>query len=122
MLSEINWPASLKAIEDAAFEKCQSLKSIDFPTGLKSIGGDAFKGCSSLESVDLPVTLKELGGSAFQECKALNTIVLGTPAPPSVKGDTFKGTPATILIPKGSKKVYAADKSWSKIKGLQENK
>ena len=81
----------------------------------------AFKVCIQLSNVDLPATIKDLGGSAFQECTSLATITINTATPPSISGDTFKKTPATILIPKGSKAVYAADKKWSKVSGVKEN-
>ena len=112
----------MKTIEDAAFEKCQSLPSANFSNGLKSIGGDAFKGCTQLTTVDLPVTIKEIGGSAFQECPALRTVTVNSPAPPSITGDTFKKSNPVILIPKGSRPVYDADKKWYKQKGVKENK
>ena len=79
-------------------------------------------GCSQITTIDLPVTIKELGGSAFQECTACQTITIGSPAPPSISGDTFKKTNAVILIPKGSKQVYAIDKKWAKVSGVKENK
>ena len=122
LLSEINWPSQLKTIEDAAFEKCASLTTLDFANGLKSIGGDAFKGCIQVTTATLPATIKEIGGSAFQECTAMQIITIGTATPPSISGDTFKKTPATILIPKGSKAIYAADKKWSKVSGVKEDK
>jgi hypothetical protein len=121
MLSEINWPAALVKIEDAAFEKCTSLPSAVFPNGLQTIEGDAFKGCLQLKNVELPVTIKELGGSAFQECKTLATVTIHSPNPPKVSGDTFKGSNPIILVPKGTLQVYAIDKKWSKQKGVQEN-
>ena len=122
LLSDINWPAALATIEDAAFEKCGSLPSPNLPNGLKSIGDDAFKGCLQITSIDLPVTVKEIGGSVFQDCAALTTIIINSGTPPSISSSTFKGTNASILIPKGARAVYSADKKWAKVNGLKENK
>ena len=66
--------------------------------------------------------MKEIGSSAFQDCAALTAIIINSGTPPSISGSTFKGTNASILIPRGSRGVYSADKKWSKVKGLKENK
>lgn len=66
--------------------------------------------------------MKEIGGSAFQECKALTTVTINSGTPPSISGDTFKGSNPNILIPNGSMAVYMTNKKWAKQRGVKENK
>ena len=42
VVTELNLPASLKAIGSKAFYQCHRLKNIYIPEGVESIGDDAF--------------------------------------------------------------------------------
>ena len=54
MLSRIQLPSSLKAIDVFAFSSCKALTVATLPEGLLEIGRQAFSGCSALVTVGYP--------------------------------------------------------------------
>jgi len=90
------------------------------PAALKEIEDEAFMGCAMLGSIDLPVSLTDIGSSAFAKCPSLREVYVKSPNPPSISGNTFKGASCTFWIPNGSKKLYKADKKWTKLSNIKE--
>ena len=66
-LKSIEFPNTLKSIENSAFEGFENLASVNLPEGLETIGPNAFRSCG-LTSVTLPESLKEVGYDAFDDC------------------------------------------------------
>ncbi len=66
-LTKVVVPASVRTIEQAAFQDCKALASVAFEDGstLKSVGGSAFAGTSSLASVVLPEGVQTIDEAAF---------------------------------------------------------
>lgn len=62
-------PASLKVIDDRAFEYCQSLRTVTWNNALETIGDYAFRN-TMLEELDFPASLQTIGDYAF--CKDYN--------------------------------------------------
>ena len=60
-IASIQFPSSLKVIDDFAFSNCSSLTEIILPEGLTTIGFLAFDGCRSLKRIVLPSTVKSIG-------------------------------------------------------------
>ena len=85
-LENIEFPASLRTIAQAAFAECKSLKTVKFNDGLEVLGTHEYadNGCrycgffqdSSVERVDLPTTLKKIEFCTFESCKNLKSIKL----------------------------------------------
>lgn len=95
-LRRINFPESLRIIEEGAFWGCTSLKTLELPacglckcafafcegvtklvmTGVTSIGDEVFKDLKSLKSVVLPPSIEEIGPRTFSNCTKLKTIIL----------------------------------------------
>jgi len=67
--------------------------------------------------MELPSTLKKIGGSAFAKCSSLREVVCSSPKPASIASSTFKGIPSNcrIIVPRGSKNAYRANKTWNKL-------
>ncbi|MDE7380945.1 MAG: leucine-rich repeat domain-containing protein [Muribaculaceae bacterium] len=74
-LTEIELPASTKAIASAAFAG-SSLKTITIPEGVTSIGDYAFYNCPQLEEVVFPASIAEIGKGAFANCPKLKYVTL----------------------------------------------
>ena len=72
-LSAVKLPASLKAIGNAAFAGCYSLKDVEIPASVSKIGDNAFSS-SGLQSVS--ISSGEIGDMAFADCEYLETINL----------------------------------------------
>lgn len=67
-LEEVEWNASLKNINDQAFESCEKLKKIDLSgTNVENIEYSAFRETTSVTEIKFPNTLMNIGVSAFQE-------------------------------------------------------
>ena len=87
-------PASVKEIEDRAFENCRSLKSITFGgkqpaampgrnnaraasnSELQRIGNWAFYNCHELQNLEIPEGVTEIGDGAFYGCTYLEDLSL----------------------------------------------
>ena len=72
-LTNINLPAGLKEIGEAAFQHCVGLTSIVIPDGVEGIKSRMFQGCTRLESVTIPNSVTWIG-SAFNGCTSLTSI------------------------------------------------
>lgn len=102
-------PASVRMIEERAFQCNKNLKEIIIPEGVEEIGlgaflwsqklrivtirgqidtipWRAFDGCPSLESIELPFSVKSISGMAFADCEKLRRIVIRNPEPPVLEG------------------------------------
>ena len=85
-LESVEFPASLRTIEQCAFCQCKNLKYAKFGEGLEVLGTDEYPEddgawCgvfeeSALERVELPSTLKRIEYSTFEKCKNLKRINL----------------------------------------------
>ena len=75
-LKTVNIPATVTAIQYAAFAGCTSLTDVSFASGsnVAEIPRAAFYGNEKLASVVLPDTVKTIGKNAFEGTKALKTI------------------------------------------------
>lgn len=80
-LREVVLPASLREIDNNAFQVSPSLKNVVFNDGLEYIGERAFEKCTALEEVIIPGTVSRWGGgtqytqSPFGYCSAIKRLV-----------------------------------------------
>lgn len=72
--SKLNFPTSVKTVENGAFDSCDSLTSISLPA-CTTVAGAAFYNCSNLTSVSLPVCTS-IGNSTFNNCSNLTSLSL----------------------------------------------
>lgn len=102
-------PASVRMIEERAFQCNKNLKEITIPEGVETLGAGAFlwseklqtvtirgridtlywrtfDGCPELRSIELPQSLKSIAGMAFSDCGKLRRIVIRNPEPPTLEG------------------------------------
>lgn len=75
-LKEVVLPSTLMAIENGAFNQCESLTSITMAEGLKTIGEAAFSQCTSLKAINFPLSVTSIGDEAFAECTGLKSLTL----------------------------------------------
>ena len=76
-ISSVTIPASVKSIEDEAFDCCDLLTTVIFEEGsvLETIGDGAFR-CCPIESINLPSTVKTVGEDAFKGCEGMTLDIL----------------------------------------------
>lgn len=74
-LESIRLPRSIQSIPAGAFSDCKGLKSIEIPEGVTDIGYIAFKGCENLESISLPSTIKRIDKEAFFSCPVKSVFI-----------------------------------------------
>ena len=72
--TSIDFPQSVKTIEEYAFSDNKNLLSVNIPAGVTTIGTGAFTRCTSLKDITIPNTVTDLGSYAFSGCKSLTTI------------------------------------------------
>lgn len=102
-------PNSVVEIADAAFYRCDSLRSVVLGENLSIIGDSAFFECDSLASVTMSNNVTEIGNYAFYNCCKLSSIYLsnrlkriGTSAFAVCSGLTSITIPASVETIKGN--------------------
>ncbi len=68
-------PDTVEVIGYSAFAFCYMLTDIDFPISLKKIEDYAFNSCIRLREFEMPFNLEYIGHNVFYDCKALFTIM-----------------------------------------------
>ena len=101
-LISIAIPDSVTKIGEFAFSGCTSLASVVIPDSITSISDGMFKGCTSLISIAIPDSVTKIDNYAFLDCSSLTSIVI----PDSVTymgGYAFAGCSSltSIVIPDG---------------------
>ena len=71
----INFPSTIKYIEENAFTHCNGLEYLEFPEGLIEIRKHAFSYCENLRSVRIPASVNRIVDLAFAECYLLEEVV-----------------------------------------------
>ena len=66
-------PNSVSEIAPHAFHGC-GLKEIEIPASVTSIGNAAFEDCADLISVKIPISVVSIGTIAFTNCTRQNSI------------------------------------------------
>jgi hypothetical protein len=97
-LSNITIPASVEAIEPAAFGWCDALETVIFSpvSKLTVIDEAAFAGCTSLKNIEIPTSVTSIGEVAFSGCGVLHLKFLGRFAPTTL-GASFAGENADSI-------------------------
>ena len=75
-LREINIPAGVREIGEAAFAACAALRTLTIPPNVKRIGKKAFLGCAALETVYISEGVEELGAGVFAKCSKLRKVYM----------------------------------------------
>ena len=76
-ITSVTIPASVKYIDDYAFQNCTALQSVTFAEGITEIQPGAFQGCTALETLVIPDSVTLIDTNAFEDCTALTSITLG---------------------------------------------
>lgn len=69
-------PETVKKIGERLFSECSSLRYVKLPENVTEIGDYIFKGCKALEGIKIPDDVKRIGRYAFDNCKALTEITI----------------------------------------------
>lgn len=64
------------SIGNAAFFRCENMKTVKIPAGVTCIGHEAFHYCYDLTSLTIPQSVDSIGSQAFQGCSGLTSIVV----------------------------------------------
>lgn len=96
-LETVEFPASLKAIEENAFANCDALKSVTIPRGVVELGREAFEGCDALQTVEIESVALSISPSCFEGCVALSTVKLPSTLK-RIEPEAFRGCAALTEI------------------------
>ena len=83
-------PASVKKLDDYAFDRCSRLDCITFPSSVTKIGIYAFHKCAGLTQVTLPISVTSIDYNAFSACTGLISITIPASVTSIVEG-AFSG-------------------------------
>jgi hypothetical protein len=81
LLSGVQLPSTLKAIDVLAFSQCSALRTAALPEGLMELGMQAFSYCTALESVMIPASVIAIGEGAFMGCTLLTDLQVAAGSP-----------------------------------------
>ena len=68
--------SNVERICDWAFHECNSLKEIEFPNSMKFIDDNAFDSCESLEKIIIPSSIEKISYEAFCDCCNLKEAII----------------------------------------------
>lgn len=68
---QINFPSTLKSIENSAFSNTNLTGNLVLPEGLQKIGSGAFYNLKLLTGVNIPASVTEISERAFMNCEGL---------------------------------------------------
>ncbi len=72
MLESIEFPPTLRKLEESCFALCSSLGGeLIIPEGITKIGKKSFYGCWYITSLSLPESLQEIAQEAFSSCQRM---------------------------------------------------
>ncbi len=72
-LRKVNFPNSLKVIDDYAFFCCTALEEVILPVGIEKIGSCAFDECNNITQLNIPESVTYIGDYAFVYSNIENT-------------------------------------------------
>ncbi|MDP4202897.1 MAG: leucine-rich repeat protein [Bacteroidota bacterium] len=125
-LISVTIPSSITTIENGTFYNCTGLTSVTIPSSISTIKWGAFKFCSSLTSVTIPSSVASIESEAFSECSGLTLIRAknATPSTITLESGVFYSVPKSLcilLVPKGSKSLYATADQWKDFENIIED-
>jgi hypothetical protein len=112
-------PEGITAIGEMTFYNCAKLALTSLPAGVTTIGDAAFTDCKSLTRMTLPAGLTTIGTNFFRLCDNLTLVTCLAETPPTVGGNLFLNTHASlsIKVPAASVDAYKAATNWSTFAG-----
>jgi hypothetical protein len=117
---------SVEIIKPEAFSLKKTLKFVDITSdSLKTIEFATFQGCDSLTSVSLPKSITKIRLEAFKDCKSLKTFTIAahTPVPLTEDAKVFEGVTlsrCTLRVPKGTAPAYRTALVWKQFGKIVE--
>jgi hypothetical protein len=130
-LTSVTIPNSVTSMGFAVFNSCAKLTSITIPNSVVNLDQSLFTGCSGLTGVTLLASVTELPFATFAHCSALTFLEVGWNTPVAA-GDAFAWNAgfthafssnyrnAALIVPQGSKALYAAADVWKDFKVIIE--
>ena len=139
-IESVTIPATVKTINNYAFNLCFGLSSVTFASGselitignaafgstaissitlpskLQYIAENAFEYCENLTSVTIPNSTKTIFGGAFANCTKLSTVTIGSKVS-DIKSGAFTGCVALSSI-----SVNSSNETYSSASGVLYNK
>ena len=83
-LTEITIPESVTKIGMGAFLWSKKLRTVTIKGPVKTIPWRAFEDCPELKVIDLPATVSVFEGQSFSGCKKMEKIIIRNPEPPEL--------------------------------------
>ena len=97
-ITSVQFPGSLQAIGDSAFENCNQIQEVILPDSMSgAIGKAAFYHCYSLRTLDLGTGVSGIGEAAFKGCNKIEDLVIPASVEEIEKGYGMDSNTATML-------------------------
>ena len=85
-LQVIDFPDSVRHVQDEAFRACYDLKEIKITPDMDYIGFEAFRDCHALTELIIPNTVDHIGDGAFYICEGLVRLYVDADIAPRMFG------------------------------------
>lgn len=126
--AEISGPNELLVDDEHIMNEYKIPPTVNFAGetySVNSIGDWAFENYDNLEDVTIPSTIKTVGKKAFDGCNHLYAVRVEAIEPPAMPDyDTFTLQAyqnATLIVPEGTRSIYATAIGWRRFKNVVEN-
>ncbi len=127
-LKEANIPRNVERIGEFAFDGT-AIANIQFPETLRRIDQDAFQSCWQLTTIILPESLTTIETQAFNLCIGLESVWCKAILPPDCIPTDFEETidpfsqidkSIPLYVPVGTKEAYMAAPGWNLFQNIIE--
>lgn len=116
-ITEVEFPDSIKTLEEECFARCKNLKKITFGYGITEIKESVFEECISLENVVFPMQLKSICAYAFYGCKQLSHVDFNKNLY-SIKEAAFGDCPALKNVEIPNEDLHISERSFDSVEEI----
>lgn len=119
-LTTATYPEGINYVPAHHYEG-SGINEVSFPEHIASVGESAFANCANIQSlIFTESSAPTLASKAFANCSGIKNVTVTLSAPFEITNDSFEGTTATLIVPRGSKEAYQAATGWNVFPTIED--
>jgi hypothetical protein len=117
-------PSTMFGARSAWHSHRSLFNSVVIEDGITDLGQSLFVGYKNITSLTIAGSVKDFAVNAFNSCKNLSVVEVKGSTPPDISLSVFykvKYKNAKLIVPVGTKEIYASDPLWSQFVKIEES-